>query len=154
MLHDETRVDGFTAFVRDAEPRIRQALSASVGSEAAVDGTSEAIAYAWENWDRVESMENAVGYLFVLARNHARRTLRRRPPLLEPTRVELPWVEPGLTGALRRLPERQRVAVMLVYCFDWTLAEVGDVLGLSRSTVQTHAERGLVKLRRSLGVDL
>ena len=64
----------------------------------------------------------------------------------------MPWVEPGLVDALAGLSERQRVVVTLVYCFEWTLSEAADVLGLKKSTVQNHAERGLAKLRSSLGV--
>jgi DNA-directed RNA polymerase specialized sigma24 family protein len=41
---------------------------------------------------------------------------------------------------------------MLVYCFDWTMSETAELLGMGKSTVQTHAERGLSKLRARLGV--
>jgi RNA polymerase sigma factor (sigma-70 family) len=52
------------------------------------------------------------------------------------------------------LPEQQRVVVMLLHCFEWTMAEVADVLQVSKSTVQTHAERGLSRLRERMGVTL
>jgi DNA-directed RNA polymerase specialized sigma24 family protein len=44
--------------------------------------------------------------------------------------------------------------VMLVHCFEWTMAEVAEVLQVSKSTVQTHAERGLASLRDRMGVTL
>ena len=50
------------------------------------------------------------------------------------------------------MSERQRLAVMLVYGYDWTHAEVADLMGVSLSTVQQHAERGMSKLRRAIGV--
>jgi RNA polymerase sigma factor (sigma-70 family) len=51
------------------------------------------------------------------------------------------------------LPERQRVVVALLYGYQWSIAEVAEHLGLSKATVQTHAERGLKRLRRKLGVN-
>jgi RNA polymerase sigma-70 factor (ECF subfamily) len=62
------------------------------------------------------------------------------------------WVEPGLPGALRRLTTRQREVVVLVHGFGMSHSEVADLLGLKRSSVQNHLERGLAKLRTDLGV--
>jgi RNA polymerase sigma-70 factor (ECF subfamily) len=64
----------------------------------------------------------------------------------------MPWVEPRLPQALGRLSERQRVAVVLVHCLGWTQEEVADLLKISRGSVQTHVDRGLRRLRASLGV--
>lgn len=147
-------VDSFEAFVRVCEGRLRQALSATLGSDLGRDAAAEAIAYAWENWDRVSSMENPVGYLYVLGRNRGRREQRRRRPVLMSVDTHrTPWVEPGLVDALARLPERQRLVVMLLHCFEWTMAEVAEFLGVGKSTVQSHAERGMARLRRSMGVE-
>jgi DNA-directed RNA polymerase specialized sigma24 family protein len=41
---------------------------------------------------------------------------------------------------------------VLVEGFEWTHREAAEVLGISASSVQTHLERGLAQLRRSLGV--
>ncbi len=64
------------------------------------------------------------------------------------------WVEPELGSALSALSERQRVAVVLVFAAGLTPKEAADVLGVSASTVKTNTERGVAKLRRSLGVVL
>lgn len=42
---------------------------------------------------------------------------------------------------------------MLLHCFEWTLAEVAELLGMSKGTVQVHDRRGLSRLRRELGCD-
>jgi RNA polymerase sigma factor (sigma-70 family) len=55
-------------------------------------------------------------------------------------------------GLLADLPERQRVAVVLVHGFGWTPREVSELTGLSPSTIHTHLERGLTKLRAALEV--
>ena len=59
-------------------------------------------------------------------------------------------MEPQLPGALAALSERQRVAVILVHGLGWKLREVGELLGVTTSTVQNHVERGVARLRRSL----
>ena len=71
----------------------------------------------------------------------------------EPPTDSTPWVEPALPSSLKALPERQRQAVMLIHGYGWTQMEVAELLGVSKTTVQQHLERGVVKLRKSLGVD-
>ena len=143
--------DEFTAFVEAHEPRLRRALLASVGT-AAGDALADALTYAWEHWRRVRRMQNPAGYVYRVARSRARP--RKVPPLPPVDAVRLPDVEPGLPGALAALPERQRVVVLLVHGFGWTHAEVGELLGISESTVRNHLARGLDHLRRKLGVTL
>lgn len=148
--------DAFAEFVRVAEPRLRLALGAAFGFDIAEEATAEALAFAWEYWDRVQKASNPIGYVFGVGRNKARRGLnRRRVPFMPPVRVaEIPWVEPGLPGALGRLSARQREVIMLLHCFEWTLGEVSEVLGMAKGTVQAHERRGLARLRNDLGVEL
>ena len=144
--------DEFVEFVASAEPRLRVALGSAFGFDVGEDATAEALAFAWEHWDRVLASDNPVGYLFAFGRNTVRRSLRRRPPRLPEVRsVELPWIEPGLPKALGQLSERQREVVMLLHCFEWTFAEVAEVLGMSKGAVQVHDRRGIARLRRMLG---
>jgi DNA-directed RNA polymerase specialized sigma24 family protein len=151
-MRDAVGVATFEDFVRATESRLREALSAALGSDLGREATAEALAYAWEHWDRVGAMENPAGYLYVLGRGRGRR-MRRRRVVLMPVAVErTPWVEPGLPAALANLPEQQRIVVMLLYCFEWTMSEVAELLDISKSTVQSHAERGLGTLRAGLGV--
>ena len=53
---------------------------------------------------------------------------------------------------LAGLPERQRVAVVLIHGLQWTQQEVADLLGVGRTTVERHLERGMRKLRAGLEV--
>jgi RNA polymerase sigma-70 factor (ECF subfamily) len=155
MLPNEVAVDSFEGFARRVEPRLRDALSATLGSDAGRDATAEALAYGWEHWPRVSGMDNPAGYLYMVGRDRGRRLLRRgRIALMPVDPVRTPWVEPGLPDALGQLSESQRVAVMLLYCFQWTMTEVAELLGVTKSTVQSHAERGLGRLRSEMGVTL
>ena len=152
MIPKESKVDSFSDFVCRSESKLRHSLTAVLGSGVGSDAAAEALAYGWEHWDRVSAMENPVGYLYKVGKDRGRRMLRRRPPVFLPADpVRVPMVEPHLPKALASLTERQRTAVVLVYCFDWTLAEVAEVLGLSKSTVQNHVERGMAALRRQIG---
>jgi RNA polymerase sigma-70 factor (ECF subfamily) len=143
----------FERFVCTTEPRLREALSATLGTDAGRDATAEALAYAWEHWDRVGAMENPAGYLYLLGRRRGLRMVQRRVVLMPVDAGHTPWIEPGLPAALASLSDQQRVVVMLVHCFEWTLGEVAELLDVSKSTVQHHAERGLDRLRSRLGVN-
>ena len=155
-MADERDVESFDEFFRRVEPRLRLALSATLGTDAGRVAASDALSYGWENWERVSTMDNPAGYLFAVGRDRGRRQFRKRPRVeLSPVdRERTPWVEPELPGALSSLPEKQRVVVMLLHCFEWSMSEVAELLDVSKSTVQTHAERGLAELRNRIGVAL
>ena len=153
MVDQDTSTDSFTDFVREAEPRLRQALCAAFGGDVGRESASEALAYGWEHWDRISAMPNPAGYLWGVGRNHARRLRRPRLTFPVPPSDNVPWFEPGLLAALAALSERERVTVMLVHVLEWTFSETAELLGVSKSTVQTQAKRGMAKLRKRLGVD-
>ena len=142
----------FTEFVRTVEPRLAHAFYAAYGPDVGAEVTADALAYAWENWQRIGAMENPAGYLYRVGQSRARRY--HRPRLLFPlgNPEHTPEYEPALGPALEALSPAQRQAVVLVYALEWTEQEAADLLGLSRSTVRKHLERGLARLRRSLEV--
>ena len=149
----EAIADRFAAFVADNEPRLRQSLCAALGSQAGREATADALAYGWEHWERVSKMANPAGYLYKVGRSRGRRQLKRRDPVISvERRADLPDFEPALPQALASLPERQRMTVMLVHCFQWSLGEVAAHLEVSKGTVQKHLERGMASLRQDLGV--
>jgi len=153
LVDRDTLADTFTDFVNGAEPRLRHALCAAFGGDLGRDATAQALAYGWEHWTRVRGMDNPTGYLWAVGRNHARRQRYSRPSFLELPVATMPWIEPGLPKAMARLSERQRVSVVLIHGLQWTYNEVAELLGVSKSTVQTQAERGMARLRRQIGVD-
>ena len=140
----------FTDFVRVYEPRLSFALAAAYGPEVGREATADALMYAWEHWERVSAMSNTVGYLYRVGQSKAKRH-RSHSPVCPPVVADRePWVEPHLPQVLGNLPERQRVVVVLVHGFEWTQHEVADLLGVGRTTVQRHLERGMRKLRSGL----
>ncbi len=141
----------FDAFVDDAEPRLLLALVASLGQQKGLEATAEALAYGWEHRERLEPMDNPVGYLYRVGRSSARHRPSKARFMPVPPNL-LPDVEPGLPAALRRLSERQRVVVVMVHAYGWSRTEAAETLGISLSTLDSHLQRGLTKLQRALGV--
>jgi RNA polymerase sigma-70 factor (ECF subfamily) len=151
---ERKQVDSFTDFVEEVQPRLMHALAALYGSDLGREATAEALAYGWEHWDRIREMENPAGYLYRVGRHRGRRL--KRPSAWTTAALpgvpgHMPWVEPALPKALQHLSDRQRQAVVLVNAFGYSHAEVAEMLGVTRATVQTHADRGLARLRARLG---
>ena len=74
----DEREQEFRCFFGEAEPRLRRALIAAYGTERGREATAEALAYAWEHWDRVKEMGNAMGYLYRVGQSCTRpRRVRR-----------------------------------------------------------------------------
>ncbi len=144
--------EDFRRFVIEVEPRLSYALAAAYGVDIGRESTADALAYAWEHWDTVRSMSNPGGYLFRVGQSSARRYRRSGPLFPEVSNDRLPDIEPRLPAALGSLTDAQRTAVVLLYVLEWTEREAADLLGVDRSTVRRHRDRGLAKLRAALEV--
>jgi len=97
------------------------------------------------------------------ARNAARDAARRPgpPPAFEPPelavtdptpeqRVESDLAQREWGLLLRRLPEDQRVAVVLRHVEDLPISEIAQILGCREGTAKSHVSRGLTRLRSLL----
>jgi DNA-directed RNA polymerase specialized sigma24 family protein len=139
----------YEEFARRAMPTLTRAFITTRGQDAP-EAAAEALAYAWEHWDRVCELRNPLGFLYRVGQSRTRR--RRTPMLPAPEAVGLPDVEPRLVPELQRLPETQRTAVWLVYACEWHYSEVAAALGTTTSMVGNHVSRGLTRLRQALEV--
>jgi RNA polymerase sigma-70 factor (sigma-E family) len=117
-----------------------------------------------ENWRRLRESDKALGYLRTTVLNRSRSALRRRVvadryAAAEPPPMTVPSAESGaldliehreMIDTLRRLPTRQREALVLRYYVDLSEADIADAMGVSRGAVKSHLSRGMSALRRNL----
>ncbi|GAA4913632.1 RNA polymerase sigma factor [Streptomyces coeruleoprunus] len=112
--------------------------------------------------ERLDDVDNALGYLRTSVVNTARSVLRRRKTAREyvpPHEADAPSAEDhALLGdehrrvleALRGLTDRQREVLVLRYWSELTEAQIAETLGLSRGAVKSTASRALDALERVL----
>ncbi len=121
------------------------------GIDGADEATAEALAWGWENADRLIPMRNPIGYLYRVGLTRSAPRLKPRH-LPDPVEMRIPEIEPKLIPALLELTEQQRAAVWLVHGCRWSYSEVAEALDIGRSTVGTHVSRALEALRSKLEV--
>jgi len=132
-----------------ARSRLIRAFLAVRGEHGAEEAAAEAIAWGWENADRLMGMENPVGYLYRVGLT--RTAVRKAPTLPPPSATVMPDVRPELIAELMRLSEHQRAAVWLVHACGWRYGDVAEALSVGTSTVGTHVTRALATLRVAMG---
>jgi RNA polymerase sigma factor (sigma-70 family) len=145
------RRHAFDTFTRQCGPDLRRVFVARYGLDVGTEVAADALAYAWEQWERVEKMENPIGYLVRVGQSAARRYRRRPVVMPDPVPQVESSFDPRLPRALEHLSPRQRSAVVMVCVHDWTYPAAAAALGVSESTLRNHVRRGLESLRRELG---
>jgi RNA polymerase sigma-70 factor (sigma-E family) len=127
----------------------------------AEDVVQEALARALPRWERISRVEDVDAYvrrMVVNAHTSWWRRFRRRESPVEQVRdravdaVELPAPDEraDLWAACRRLPDPQRVAVVLRYYEQLDYAEIADLTGVREGSVRSRVSRGLAALREQL----
>jgi RNA polymerase sigma-70 factor (sigma-E family) len=134
-----------------------------VGDRAsAEDIVQDAFLGLYRRWDQLTDTSAPLAYLRVSVLNGCRTALRRRSRLTSAAFTEPPPAESAearallteeqraVAVALRRLPERQREALMLRYYLDLSEAEIAATMGISRGTVKSATSRALAAVGRIL----
>lgn len=95
--------------------------------------------------------EQPSGYLYRVGQSRSRpRLVPRLRPSDQPSTLAPAPIDDELAAALSRLPEGQRTAVLLVHGCDWSYSDTAEAMGVSKSSVGTHVQRGLARLRTEL----
>jgi RNA polymerase sigma-70 factor (sigma-E family) len=126
----------------------------------AEDLAQEAMARTWAAWPRVRGYDRPGAFARKVLLNRHRSLLRRavvearhrlasRPE--ERSQPDFAGDDLVLWQALRRLPARQREAIVLRYYLDLPEAEVARLLRVPAGTVKSWTHRGLARLRDRLG---
>jgi RNA polymerase sigma factor (sigma-70 family) len=142
----------FEVFFDEYYDQVRRALSVALADPVlAEDSAQEAFARAYVRWRSVSTMDRPAGWVYVVALRGGRRQRSRRADPVEP------GVDPDAIGnlvdrdvledSLRRLPDRQRVAVVLRYLADLPLADIAEAMGCAVGTVKSTLHAALARLR-------
>ncbi|MGH3241365.1 MAG: SigE family RNA polymerase sigma factor [Spirillospora sp.] len=159
-----TRHEEFREYVAERGTVLLRAATQLTSDRAeAEDLLQAALAKTYLAWDRIEDPAAVDGYVRRAMVNTQISWWRRRKLDVYPTdrlpdrpvddhtgRSEMRDV---LGRALRRLPERQRLAVMLRYYEDMSEREIAEVLGVSVGTVKSTVSRAMAKLRDDDALD-
>lgn len=156
----DARTGRYDQVVTPLVSRLRRALVARFGVDVGCDAAADALAWAWEHLDRVESVANPAGYLFRVGQSSAKRAHRwRRRSVSFPEERRDDVSDYAALGvgdvfdALKDLPANQRVSVLLVHGYGFTYREVADLLDVTEAAVTNYVHRGLAKARTLLGED-
>lgn len=145
--------EDFSVWYREEHRRLVASMLLVTGDiHVAREAVDEAFARAYVHWPRVSHMASPRGWTYRVALNVVRRRwrraeLERRLLARQPLPPEVPAPAGEAWEAVRRLPMRQRTAVVLRFVADLTEEQVGTVMGVSRSTISSS----LADARRALG---
>ncbi len=166
----DPRDQAFAAFVVARSGALQRAAYLMVGdAQRAEDLTQEALVKTYAAWSRLRDPANAEAYCRRAITTTAISWFRRKgwshersvahPP--EPTAAGGARGVPGhadavadreaLWAALRRLPPRQRAAVVLRYYEDLTEVQTAAAMGCAVGTVKSQVSAAVRRLRADLG---
>lgn len=147
-------------------PRLRAfALSFCKSADQADDLVQETLVRAWKHHDSFIEGTNLMAWLFTILRNiyfSQCRKRKREVADIDGVHSSTLAVAPGQTShmdmldfrvALRRLPDNQREALLLVGAAGHSYAEVAEICGCAIGTIKSRVNRARKALAEMLGVD-
>jgi RNA polymerase sigma-70 factor (sigma-E family) len=149
----------------------RLALVMLGDAAAAEDVVQDAFLGLYRRWDRLKDPSGAQSYLRTSVLNGCRTALRRRPrhgvlsdctdahdaafdgSSQESAEATVVHGEEhrAVLAAIRRLPARQREALVLRYYLDLTEDQTAEAMQVSRGTVKSSTSRAIAAVGRMLG---
>ena len=132
--------------------------------QSAEDVVQEAFCGLYRRWSGLSDPANAVHYVRSSVLNGCRSVLRRRtssqasraltgqqPTVISAESAVLTGEERrAIMAAVRRLPSRQREALVLRFYLDLSAEDAATTMGISPSSVRSAAHRALASLGRML----
>ena len=155
MVHDATvRVkpsEGLERVYRDEAPKLWRSLVAFSGDrEIASDAVAEAFAQALRGGDAVREPGRWVWKAAFRIASGELKDRGRIDGLAPEASYEMPDDALAMTALLRRLPTKQRAAVVLHYYADLPNERIAKVLGITTATVRVHLSQGRKRLKQLL----
>jgi RNA polymerase sigma-70 factor (sigma-E family) len=127
----------------------------------AEDAVQDAFCGLYRHWDRLADPDRALAYVRTAVLNGCRSALRRRTLGRRLNTYQPPGASAEATAlgneerhevlqAVRRLPDRQREALVLRFYLDLPEREIARIMGLRPGSVRSATHRALKTLARSL----
>ncbi len=148
-----------------AVPSLRAfAISLTNNRDRADDLVQDTLVRAWANMDRFERGTNLEAWLFTILRNAFYSECRQRKREVEDadgsyaaTMISVPDQEDkiivqDLYGALAKLPQEQREAILLVGAEGMSYEETADALGVKVGTIKSRVNRARNRLAELMGL--
>ncbi|TAK18655.1 MAG: sigma-70 family RNA polymerase sigma factor [Acidobacteria bacterium] len=178
-MSDTPRTSQFEAFVVAYQDMVFATAVRLLGRPADAEDVAQTVFLkAWERFDELSESPSAPGWLRTVATNlslnHLTRHRRRWQLFSEmgregeeaamdpverltstaesaPASLERAERDRALDAAVRRLPDPQRVPLVLFHFEDRSYQEIAELLGVSLGKVKTDIHRGRLALRGYLG---
>ena len=154
---------GFREFVGARFQPLRALAYVTCGDwQAAEDAVSGALSRLYLRWDRVASPEAYARRAVIRAAIGEKRRPWRREHLAGEAFPEMTTPDPAvevderlrMRAALRRVPPRQRAALVLRFLEGLSVEATAEALGCSPGTVKSQTSRGLDTLRTALSAEI
>jgi DNA-directed RNA polymerase specialized sigma24 family protein len=147
----------FEEFYREQRAPIGRALAITLrDSQLASEAVDEAMARAYQRWDRVQALDNPGGWVYRVGLNWSRSILRRalRPAPLWITNsgaaIDAGGLDPTIDRALGQLSIEQRAVVVCRLLIGYSEAQTAAALGLRPGTVKSRLARASTRLQSLL----
>lgn len=148
----------FSRVLEEHRDAVWRYLVATAGPVDGADLLQETLVAALRSYPTLRHAENLRSWLLTIAHNKvvdAARARERRPVPVPAVPDEQPaWMAPedddDLWAAVRRLPEKQRTAVVHRFVADLPYREIGVAIGCSEDAARQNVRAGLARLREEL----
>jgi RNA polymerase sigma-70 factor (ECF subfamily) len=146
----------FEELFLDVHDRLYRALYFITGSSAdAEELMQDAFLKLWERWDRHDTIEDPVAYLFRVALNGVRMRARRARmvarKILPTAGTRDPFddvdVREDVRRMLRGISPRQRTAIVLTQILGYSSEQAARIMSIQPTTVRALASQGRAALR-------
>ncbi|MEU2082707.1 sigma-70 family RNA polymerase sigma factor [Streptomyces albus] len=137
-------------------------LAALLGADDPENIVAEAFYQMYREWWKLRSPQKAEAYLRSIVCNLTRMRIRHLQVVRRNAVTRTEWVasaessallrddQRALLKALRRLPARQREALVLRHWLGLQEREIAATMGISAGSVKTHTARGIAALTQAM----
>ncbi|MEO8889614.1 MAG: sigma-70 family RNA polymerase sigma factor [Jatrophihabitantaceae bacterium] len=160
MVPDLRGEDAFTEWVAPHWAAMTHLASRLCGRPIGEDVLQEALTTAWRKRAQFDPQRgSARNRLLALTADQARKAHRRSTRRAESQLIDLPITSPAanrdidIDHAIRRLSDRQKLAIDLYYFLGLPVADVARVMRCAEGTVKSTLSDARERLRHDLGED-